>query len=64
MHHGKGLGGSSTLNYMMYMRGSPEDYNEWARASNNSEWNYTNLLPFFKKMETYNGYFERSRSFP
>ena len=46
------------LNFMMYMRGSPEDYNEWARVTKDSEWSYKKLLPFYKKMETYKGQFE------
>ena len=45
------------INYMMYMRGSPEDYNEWARVTKDSDWSYKKLLPFFKKMETYQGQF-------
>lgn len=45
------------LNFMQYMRGSPEDYNEWARVTKDSEWSYKELLPFFRKMETYKGQF-------
>jgi len=52
---GKGLGGSSVINAMMYLRGSPYDYDNWANITGDFIWTYVNLLPFFKKIETYDG---------
>lgn len=47
---GKGLGGTSLLNAMLYVRGNPEDYNEWESLGNEG-WNYENVLEYFKKSE-------------
>jgi choline dehydrogenase-like flavoprotein len=47
---GKVLGGSSSVNAMVYMRGQPEDYDAWA-AQGNAGWSYADLLPYFKKAE-------------
>lgn len=52
---GKGLGGTSNLNFMIYQRGNPRDYDELADATEDDEWRYENLLPFFKKSEDYHG---------
>ncbi|CAG7730848.1 unnamed protein product, partial [Allacma fusca] len=57
LNRGKGLGGSSTLNLNMYMRGSPYDFDDWANVTGDDSWTYQNLLPFFKRMENYNGSF-------
>ncbi|CAG7785181.1 unnamed protein product [Allacma fusca] len=57
INRGKALGGGSTLNYMLAMRGSPNDYNNWAHETNDTSWTYENLLPFFKKSENYHGFF-------
>lgn len=48
---GKALGGSSTLNAMLYIYGSDEDYNEWSRMGNEG-WNYDQVLPYFKKSQS------------
>ena len=45
---GKGLGGSSLLNGMIYMRGAPGDFNRW-RQKGLSGWSYEDVLPYFKK---------------
>lgn len=47
---GKVLGGSSSLNYMIYMRGNPANYDAWARAGNTG-WSYADVLPYFKRSE-------------
>lgn len=47
---GRGLGGGSTINAVMYMRGNPKDYDDWA-AQGNPGWNWDEVLPFFKKAE-------------
>lgn len=47
---GKVLGGCGTINAMIYLRGFPEDFNEWA-AMGNPGWDYESVLPYFKKSE-------------
>lgn len=49
------LGGSSAHNEMMHNRGSPKDYDNWAALLNDDSFNYTNVLKYFKKMETFIG---------
>lgn len=51
---GKVLGGSSSVNGMVYMRGDPADYDKWAQSGNNG-WAYEDCLPYFKKSETFFG---------
>ncbi|MGH8326382.1 MAG: GMC family oxidoreductase, partial [Steroidobacteraceae bacterium] len=48
---GKVLGGSSTINAMLYSRGHPHDYDSWAQAGC-SGWSYAEVLPYFKRSET------------
>lgn len=50
---GKILGGTSRLNFMMYVRGDPKDFESWAKQGNNG-WSYKDVLPFFKKSEKHN----------
>jgi choline dehydrogenase-like flavoprotein len=47
---GKVMGGSSTINFMIYTRGSPKDYDNW-RDSGNTGWGYSDVVPYFKKLE-------------
>ena len=50
---GKVLGGSSSINGMIYLRGQHEDYDDWARLLGNvADWSYRDVLPFFRRMET------------
>jgi choline dehydrogenase len=44
------LGGTSRLNFMMYTRGDPRDFDSWA-SQGNQGWSYDEVLPFFKKSE-------------
>src|SRR5438874_11237438 len=47
---GKMLGGSSGINYMMYVRGNPGDFDAWAEGGAHG-WSYAEVLPYFKKSE-------------
>ena len=47
---GKVLGGSGSINAMVYVRGQPGDFDDW-RAAGNPGWSYAELLPYFKKLE-------------
>ncbi|SDO17596.1 choline dehydrogenase [Alkalicoccus daliensis] len=49
---GKVLGGSSSINGMIYQRGNPLDYERWGADEGMDEWNYAHCLPYFKRLET------------
>jgi choline dehydrogenase-like flavoprotein len=59
---GKILGGSSRLNFMVYLRGDPRDFDEWENQGN-AGWGYKDVLPFFKHAEKQQGSYKHdSRS--
>ncbi|MBT4882726.1 MAG: choline dehydrogenase [Glaciecola sp.] len=47
---GRGLGGSSATNAMLYIRGQAQDYDDWAHLGNQG-WAFSDMLPYFKKSE-------------
>ena len=49
---GKTIGGSSSINGMVYIRGNAQDYNGWADRHGLADWSYAHCLPYFKKAET------------
>jgi choline dehydrogenase len=49
---GKVLGGSSSINGMIFQRGNPMDYERWAADPGMETWSYAHCLPYFKRMET------------
>ena len=51
---GKLLGGSSAINGMAFVRGQAQDFDSWAQMGNQG-WSYDDVLPFFKRMERYEG---------
>ncbi len=51
---GRTLGGSSSINGMLYVRGNPADFDGWAQMGARG-WSYDEVLPYFRKSETYHG---------
>src|SRR3978361_2007534 len=51
---GKLLGGSSSINGMVFVRGQSQDYDQWAQLGNRG-WSYREVLPIFREMESYQG---------
>jgi choline dehydrogenase len=49
---GKGIGGSSSINGMIYIRGQALDYNTWAQLGNKG-WSFSDVLPYFKRSESF-----------
>ena len=49
---GKVLGGSSSINGMIFQRGNPMDFDRWAATPGCEEWDWAHCLPYFKRMET------------
>ena len=56
---GKVLGGSSSINAMVFARGSRNDFDEWGEHA--SGWSWQDIEPFFRKMETWKGKSDQSR---
>lgn len=52
---GKGLGGSSAINYGNWTRGCKLNYDLWAEIVGDEKWNYENMLPYFKRTENFAG---------
>ena len=48
---GKVVGGTSSINHQIFLRGLPEDYDYWAELGND-QWDYKQVLPYFRKCET------------
>ena len=48
---GKVLGGSSSINGMIYQRGNPMDYERWGADKGMESWNFAHVLPYFKRLE-------------
>lgn len=51
---GRGWGGSSSINAMVYIRGNAADYDQWSQAGNQG-WSYDEVLPYFKRAENFDG---------
>ncbi len=49
---GKVLGGSSSINGMIWQRGNPLDYERWSKEEGMQNWDFAHCLPYFKRMET------------
>nr|WP_241014505.1 GMC family oxidoreductase N-terminal domain-containing protein [Burkholderia sp. Ac-20379] len=52
---GRVLGGSSSINGMIYMRGQREDYDDWARLTGDAGWAWDSVLPVFRRSEDHHG---------
>lgn len=51
---GRGWGGSSSINAMVYTRGNAYDYDHWSQLGN-AGWSYESVLPYFKRAEDFSG---------
>jgi choline dehydrogenase len=53
---GRVVGGGSSVNAMVYIRGQATDYDPWVEATGDKQWGFAKLLPYFKRMEGNNRY--------
>ncbi|CAH1185808.1 unnamed protein product [Phyllotreta striolata] len=53
IHQGKGVGGTSLINGVLYVRGHPDNYDNWAKIAEDPSWSYRNILKYFKKTEKF-----------
>ena len=53
-YRGRGLGGSSSINGMVFVRGHPQDIDEW-ESLGAAGWNYKNCLPYYRRLESWEG---------
>ncbi|ODM98750.1 Oxygen-dependent choline dehydrogenase [Orchesella cincta] len=59
---GKGLGGTSNINFLIQSRGNPKDFDNWANVTGDPAWSYENLLPYFRKSEDFHGIWTNART--
>ena len=52
---GKVVGGSSSINGLLYVRGQQEDFDDWAFKEGNLGWSWKDVLPYFKRLEKWKG---------
>ncbi|MEO8081092.1 MAG: GMC family oxidoreductase N-terminal domain-containing protein [Caldimonas sp.] len=52
---GRALGGSTVINGLIYIRGQPADFDDWAALNGARGWSYREVLPYFKRSEKYEG---------
>jgi choline dehydrogenase len=52
---GRVMGGSSSINGMVFVRGHAADYDAWAQDPELADWSYADVLPYFKRLETFGG---------
>ena len=54
LNAGRVMGGGTSINVMIYVRGNKEDYNNWAKLGNKG-WDYSSVLPYFMKTQNFKG---------
>ncbi len=52
------MGGSSTINGLIYIRGNVQGFNKIAKTFGDGRWEVSNVLKYFNKIEDYNGWFD------
>ena len=50
---GKVLGGSGSINAMIYIRGQAQDFSDWSAAAGSTDWSFEKLLPYYRRMESH-----------
>lgn len=59
---GKGLGGSSLINGMVYIRGTVQGFDLMANETGDPVWSMDNVLKYFQQIENYEGYFDDGKN--